>query len=83
MRYEKLEIDQIIYEQFEKKDKTQQESYGQYLVATQKKEEFFKKLDENQQNAFNDFFKAYEKYEEENAKEFVRFVISFIRNVFR
>lgn len=81
MYFEKFEIDQIIYDEFIK-GKTKRESYGQCLVAMQKKEELFSKLPENLKEEFNEVIKANDIFNEEECKEFVRFVLNFIKSFF-
>lgn len=75
-------FDEVVYSEFSKLDKTEQEYYGSFLLAMQKREELFKKLPIELQSEFDQVVKANEVYEQECCKAFARFVIRFIKNIF-
>ena len=82
MKNDEFKFDEVVYNEFLKLDVKEQEYYGLYLIAQQKKEELFKKLPNELQTAFNELISAREDYESESYKGFARFVVRFIRNIF-
>ena len=77
-----INVDEMIFEHFNKQDKTKLISYPHYVYFLQKKEELKAKLPENLHSQFEEVFKSKQTFEDEYFKEFIRFVLKFVKEIF-
>lgn len=77
-----IRVDEMIFEHFEKQDKTKFSSYPHYVYYQQKKEEFMGKLPANLHCHFNEMLSSKKTFEDEYFKEFIRFVLQFVKEIF-
>ncbi len=77
-----IKVDDMIFEYFEKQDKTKFASYPHLIYFNQKKEEFLNKLPNNLYSQFEQVQISKKTYQDESFKEFIRFVLTFVKEIF-